>query len=120
MIKEKMKAEEALEKGRMLPYVMIRALSEVYIGYQKEGEIDLSQLEEARFFDDITEIRLIRYENNWLATYIRLEEQDKVLKHVYKIANARFGKRLETAWILASDEDGQTYIAEEKLSGWGE
>ena len=121
MKQEKITISEALEEGEKLPYAMIRTLSSVYVGLNKKREeIDplLPELEEARFFSDKTEIKILYKDDDLIAIRAEEEHSDNGLVRKYSIANTEFGKTLWVSCDLEQDEDGQTYIRAERLIGW--
>ena len=112
---------EAFETSEKMPYTMIRTLSSVYLGANPKREKTdefLSELEEIRFFNDKTEIKILRKENNLVAIQTEEEPSDNCLVKTYPIANSEFGKALQISYNLSQDEDGQTYISGERFSGW--
>ena len=120
MIKRSIDLSEALELGGKMPFVWIRFLSAIYIGKNEDIEKKLDELEEARFFDSEKEVKIIRNGNCLQAWYSCLQSGDRVWKRSYTVRNPEFGGKIHVTCILNSDEDGQTYISDEKLSGWEE
>lgn len=121
MKQEKITISKALEEGEKLPYAMIRTLSSVYVGLNKKREeIDplLPELEEARFFGDKMEIKILYKDDDLIAIRTEEELSDNGLVKKYTIANTEFGKTLWVSCDLEQDEDGQTYIRTERLIGW--
>ena len=121
MKQKKLNLSEAFEAGEKLPYAMIRTLSSVYVGENrsmKNMEPLLDELEEARFFNDKTEIKILRKDTDLMAVQTDAEPSDHCLVKTYSIANPEFGKTLQVACDLGQDEDGQTYICGERLIGW--
>lgn len=112
---------EAFEAGEKMTYMMSRTLSSVYLGMNSKREKTdefLSELEEIRFFNEKTEIKILRKENNLVAIQTEEEPSDNCLVKIYPIANPEFGKTLQISYNLSQDEDGQTYISDERFSGW--
>lgn len=120
MIIEKLDLTDALESGHELPYVWIHELSRVYIGKNMDVDLQLEEVEEVRFFNGKTEVKIIRMEEELQAWRITEEADDHVISHSYAICNQEFGGKLSVAWMLDADEDGQTYIKGERLNGWEE
>lgn len=118
MMKKEIDLSQALELGHKLPYVWIRSLSSVYMGKNNFQDKQLEELEEARFFDGDTEIKIIRIAQKLHAWYTCLDAEDCIMKYSYNVRNPEFGGKIQVSQILDSDEDGQTYICDEKLSGW--
>lgn len=118
MIQKKLELTEALKESRFMPYAMIRTLSTVYIGTYKNEEELLEEWEDARFFDEKKEICFFRKDEKLQAVRKEEEENDSVIIHICEIGNPEFGRRIKIAWQLSTDEDGQTYISGERLSGW--
>lgn len=120
MTVKKIDLPEALERGRKLPFAWVRSLSFAYVGRNKEIEDELEEVEEARFFDEKTEIKILRTVDGLQAWCCEAEPDDHVLEHSYKVRNPEFGKEIRVTWMLDVDEDGQTYISGGRLSGWKE
>lgn len=118
MIQKKMEVAEALKESHVMPYAMIRTLSTMYIGEYKDEEELLDEWEEAHFFDEDKEICFFRRDEKLQAVSKEKEENDSVIIHSYEIENPEFGKKIKIAWQLSTDEDGQTYISGERLTGW--
>ena len=120
MIIEKLDLTDALEAGHELPYVWIHELSRVYIGKNTDVDLQLEEVEEVRFFDEKAEVKIVRMETELQAWRITAEPDDHVIRHSYAICNQEFGGKLSVTWMLDADEDGQTYVKGERLSGWEE
>lgn len=120
MIIEKLDLMDALESGHELPYVWIHELSRVYIGKSTGVDLQLEEVEEVRFFDEKSEVKIVRMEMGLQAWRMTAEPDDHVIRHSYAICNEEFGGKLSVAWMLDADEDGQTYIKGERLNGWEE
>lgn len=119
MKKEKIRIEQALEKGKQLPYAMIRSLSKVELGNTPES-VDLEELLEARFFDKSQEVRIFRKEQGLQAALIKADSgEEDCFVETYTLANqSLFGKELRVCYHLAYDEDGQAYVEVGRLVGW--
>lgn len=118
MIQKKLELVEALKESHDMPYAMIRTLSTVYIGKYKNEEKLLNEWEEARFFDEKKEIRFFRKDDKLQAASMEGEKEDSVISRFYPTGNPEFGKKIKVTWQLSTDEDGQTYICGERLTGW--
>ncbi|MCD8340864.1 MAG: hypothetical protein LUC87_01775 [Clostridiales bacterium] len=115
---EPLSPEEALERGRRLPYALIRCYSSVTLG-ETPADIDLAEVLEARFFDATREVRLFRQEGALRGAACEQVGDGNYLEECYKLANKdRFGETLTVRRDLWADEDGQTYVAATRLAGW--
>ncbi|MCD7886940.1 MAG: hypothetical protein LUG44_04905 [Clostridiales bacterium] len=115
---EKLSPSEALERGRALPFALVRCYSSVTLG-KTPADVDTDQLLEARFFDATQEVRLFRQAGGLRAVACEQEAGDDFLEERYKLANQdRFGETLTVRYDLSADEDGQTYVASTRLAGW--
>lgn len=121
MKKQKIKLQEALSRGRELPYLMIRSLSRVTLGKTSQNNIDIDKLDEiieARFFDETEEVRLFYRNGEMCAVHFTEEQGDKPIRKTYDIANPFFGGTLTVSSDLTFDEDGQAMVGGVRLSGW--
>ncbi len=114
---ERISAEEALRRGRKLPYALIRTVSSVTLGENPE-QIETEELLEARFFSDTEEIRLFRQDRELKGAAFIQEMGDCYLEKAYQIENPRLGRQITVRYELDADEDGQTYISSTRISGW--
>lgn len=115
---EKVSPEKALERGRTLPFALVRCYSSVTLG-KTPADVDTDQLLEARFFDATHEVRLFRQEGGLRAVACEQEVGDDYLEEQYELVNEkRFGKTLTVRHDLSADEDGQTYVASTRLAGY--
>lgn len=118
MKREKLDVQEALRRGRALPYGWICTLSGVSLG-PVSGELPLEELIEARFFGPAEEVRIFRREGQLQAAVLAEEPGDQILAETYPIQNkALFGMALTVHQILDEDEDGQCYVAAVRLADW--
>lgn len=118
MRSEPISIQEALERGRKLPYALIRSLSGVTLGPTPEN-VDLSEVIEARFFHETEEVRLFRDETKLQAVCLTSDESDITIDKRCELANKSvFGKSITVKEILGFDGDGQAYIACTRLTGW--
>lgn len=115
---EKMQVQEALTWGITLPYAYLRRLSTVYLG-KTPAEIELTELQEARFFDGQQEIRIFRRGDDFAAIRLWMEKEDHYMEETYDImGRGEWGKSLKIRHILHADEDGQTYVQATCLVDW--
>lgn len=117
MKRESMSAETALAEGRTLPYALIRTLSGVTLGPTPEG-VEQAELLEARFFDARREIRVFVRDGCLCGASLTHEEGDKELIKTEKLLGSKFGGSVTLCRVLETDEDGQTYFAATRLTGW--
>ena len=114
---EKLTVQQAVEQGRELPFVLIRSLSSIYIGRIREiGSMD--ELLEARFFGEDQEIRIFHKGEELAAVCLKKEASDRELMEKFAVANERFGKSITVCSTLEADEDGQSYVAQKRLTHW--
>ncbi|MCC8064914.1 MAG: hypothetical protein LIO70_07515 [Clostridiales bacterium] len=115
---ELLSPEEALERGRQLPYALIRCYSSVTLRETPE-HIALEEVLEARFFNATEEARLFRQEGALRGAACEQVGEEGYLEERYKLANdKRFGEKLTVRRDLWADEDGQTYVVATRLAGW--
>ena len=118
MRSESLCIQEALERGRKLPYALIRSFSRVTLGPTPEN-VDLSELIEARFFHEVEEVRLFRDETGLQAVCLTSDESDITIDKRCELVNKSvLGRSITVQEILDFDEDGQAYIACTRLTGW--
>lgn len=116
---ERLTVEEALRRGRALPWALVRSLGGMSLGATPR-EIDTAELVEACFFDARTEVRLFRRDGALQGAALTGEDGDNALERAYNIENPAYGARLKLSSVLEADEDGQTYIAATRICGWEE
>ena len=114
---ETLTVQEALDRGRALPWALVRSLSEVTLG-RTPAVIDREELIEARFFSPGEEIRVFRANGVWTAARLEGEPEDSRITRTYGIGNPKFGTALTVCYTLEADEDGQTSLAAARLTGW--
>ena len=114
---ERLTAAEAIERGRVLPWALVRCLSRVTLG-PVPAEIDPEELIEARFFSADEEIRVFRSCGELQAVRLCGEPGDNTLERTYLVKNPRFGSALTVCRLLEADEDGQMNLTTARLTGW--
>lgn len=115
---ERLEVSQALDRGKALPYALIRSLSRVTLGPTPK-DIDLPELIEARFFSSDEEVRIFQGETGLQAACVWEGSGDTVIEHTDKLANkALFGRSMTVRQHLSFDEDGQAYVALTRLAGW--
>lgn len=114
---ETLTVQEALERGRALPWAWVRCLSQVTLG-ETPAEISREELIEARFFSAGEEIRVFRANGVWTAARLEGEAEDSQITRTYDIENPKFGTAITVCYTLEADEDGQTRLAAARLVGW--
>ena len=112
-----MDVKAALERGKTLPWALVRTQSGAAQGPAPEA-VDLAELMEARFFGPQEEIRLFPGESGFQAVRVAGEEGDEELEERRALANSRFGAAVTVRSTLGFDEDGQAYIISARLAGW--
>lgn len=117
-MRERLEVDRALERGRSLPYALVRSLSKVELG-PAPAEIDLSELTEARFFGPDEEVRIFLGEDGLRAARFWKGAEDTVIERKHTLANRDlFGRSVTIQQFLTFDGDGQAAIAYTRLSGW--
>lgn len=116
---ESLTIQEALERGRALPWALVRCLSQVSLG-PVPADISREELLEARFFGVNEEIRVFRSCGQLRAVQLQGEPEDNLLERTYQIENPKFGKTLTVCYVLEADEDGQMNLTTARLTGWEE
>lgn len=115
---ETLEVNQALSRGRTLPYALIRSLSRVTLGPMTD-EIDLDELIEARFFDSEQEVRIFHGETGLQAARLWDGTEDTVIERTYALANTTlFGQFITVKQLLDFDEDGQACVSCIRLAGW--
>lgn len=114
---ETLDSKQALAEGAKLPFVMLQTVSAVVFA-KNPYTIEETEINEARFFDEQTEIRIFRQDGELQAVCLTEEASDRCIKETYEFANKVLGKELEICRVLDTDEDGQTYITATRLTGW--
>lgn len=113
---ELMTLNEALERGREFPYSFIMEYSRLYIGKNTE-ELKPDELTEARFFAYGGELRIYKDEEGFKGFLLTETEEDEFIDKTVKLLHG-FGKTLTLRYLLASDEDGQTFIKYTRMVQW--
>ena len=114
---ESLTVQEALERGRALPWALVRCLSQVTLG-PVPTDISQEELTEARFFSVNEEIRVFRSCGQLRAVRLQGELEDNMLERTYKIENPKFGKAFTVCYLLEADKDGQMHLTTARLTGW--
>lgn len=114
---ESLNRKQALAEGAKLPFVMLQTVSAVVFA-KNPYAIEEAEINEARFFDEKTEIRVFRRDGELQAVRLTEEGSDSCIKETYEFENPTLGKELEICRVLDTDEDGQTYVAATRLTGW--
>lgn len=117
-LSESLSPDAALERGRALPYALLRTFSAVSLGPTPETLPALEELLEARFFSRDEEIRVFRDGGTLRAVALREASGTVTLESAYEIDNASFGRSLTVRETLGFDDDGQAYVVMSRLSGW--
>lgn len=114
---EQLDVQQAVSAGCALPFAMIRSLSQTALGYAPSS-VETEELLEARFFSGEQEIRIFRDGDGLRAVRLTGEPGDRVLEQTCPLENRQFGRELTLLRVLEWDEDGQTYVAATRLTGW--
>ena len=115
---ESLAVQEALDRGRTLPWAWVRCLSQVALG-PVPSDIDQEELIEARFFSADEEIRMFRAGGQLRAVLLRGEPEDNTLERTYQIENKKkFGETITICYTMEADEDGQMSLGTVRLTGW--
>ncbi len=117
MKSEVLTVEDALERGRVLPWALVRSLSAVVLGPVPE-KIQTEELMEARFFDSREEIRIFRSNGRLRAARLTEGPEDVVIRRTYAVENPEFGKAITVCYFVEADEDGQCRLSSARLAGW--
>ncbi|MBR1496557.1 MAG: hypothetical protein IJ617_02900 [Oscillospiraceae bacterium] len=110
--------EEALARGRALPWALVRGLSTVSLGPVPAELPPEEELIELRFFSEQEEIRVFRREDVLCAARMTEEEGADLLDSEMKPENRRFGKKMLLRQTVDYDEDGQARLSSPRLCGW--
>ena len=114
---ERLTAEEAIRRGLMLPFALIRTVSSVSLG-NTPAQIETDELLEARFFSDVQEVRLFRRDGQLQGAVLKQEAAKNYWEKAYRVENPVLGSELVVRYELEADEDGQTYVSAARLAGW--
>ena len=117
-LSETLSPEAALERGRRLPFALLRTFSAVSLGHTPATLPDAGELLEACFFSADEEIRLFRDDGVLQAVSLRETPEAHTLENAYEIGNPAFGRLLTVRETLDFDEDGQAYVALSRLADW--
>ena len=114
---ERLTAEEAIQRGLMLPFALIRRISSVSLG-NTPTQIETEELLDARFFSDTEEVRLFRRDGLLQGVVLKQDADKDYLEKIYRIENPALGREIVVRYELEADEDGQTYVSAARLAGW--
>ena len=114
---ERLTAEEAIRRGLMLPFALIRTVSSVSLG-NTPTQIETDELLEARFFSDVQEVRLFRRDGQLQGAVLKQEAAKNYWEKAYRVENPALGSEIVVRYELEADEDGQTYVSAARLAGW--
>lgn len=114
---ERLTAEEAIQRGLMLPFALIRRISSVSLG-NTPTQIETEELLDARFFSDTEEVRLFRRDGLLQGAVLKQDADKDYLEKIYRIENPALGREIVVRYELEADEDGQTYVSAARLAGW--
>lgn len=117
-LSETLSPETALERGRRLPFALLRTFSAVSLGSTPATLPADGELLDARFFSADEEIRLFRDDGVLQALSLRETPQAHTLENAYEIGNPAFGRLLTVRETIDFDEDGQAYVALSRLADW--
>ena len=114
---ERLTAEEAIRRGLMLPFALIRTVSSISLG-NTPAQIETEELLDARFFSDTEEVRLFRRDGQLQGAVLKQDADKDYLEKIYRIENPALGREIVVRYELEADEDGQTYVSAARLAGW--
>ena len=114
---ERLTAEEAIRRGLMLPFALIRTVSSISLG-NTPAQIETEELLDARFFSDVQEVRLFRRDGQLQGAVLKQDADKDYLEKIYRIENPALGREIVVRYELEADEDGQTYVSAARLAGW--
>ena len=114
---ERLTAEEAIRRGLMLPFALIRTVSSISLG-NTPAQIETDELLEARFFSDVQEVRLFRRDGQLQGAVLKQEAAKNYWEKAYRVENPVLGSELVVRYEREADEDGQTYVSAARLAGW--
>ena len=114
---ERLTAEEAIRRGLMLPFALIRTVSSISLG-NTPAQIETEELLDALFFSDTEEVRLFRRDGQLQGAVLKQDADKDYLEKIYRIENPALGREIVVRYELEADEDGQTYVSAARLAGW--
>jgi hypothetical protein len=117
MKRDTLEPNEALERGKTLPWAFIREYSRVTLGRTPE-DVDPEEILEAFFFSPEEEIRLWRQDGSLRAAALTEEAGDRFLEERFGVDDPRLGREITVRKYISFDGDGQACITAVRLSGW--
>ena len=114
---EKLDFEIAKTKLAEYKNSLVYYISSTELARDEFREVNWSQCNEARFFSEDSELRFFRDGDNWIASRLSDDPEDKSCDIKYELDN-RFvsvGKVIIVREYLKPDEDGQMFIVAKRL-----
>ena len=112
-----MDVQEALERGKQMPFALVRSLSAVSLG-PSPAEVDEEDLLEARFFSAEEEIRVFRRDGTLQAAVRRETGEERFSDRTYAVSGPGLGAQITVRSYMDFDEDGQAYWRGLRLVDW--
>ena len=103
---ERLTAEEAIRRGLMLPFALIRTVSSISLG-NTPAQIETDELLEARFFSDVQEVRLFRRDGQLQGAVLKQEAAKNYWEKAYRVENPVLGSELVVRYELEADGPGR-------------
>lgn len=113
--------DQARQQAKSYPFVLVRELSQIWLGETQEANINWGEATELRFFSEQSELRFFGGAGRLRA--VLLEDGDEAdslhQDRTFSLAHKRyFGKSLTIREHFGYDEDGQLFVRASRLKGW--
>ena len=116
---EKMNVHDAIERGRMQPYALIRSISSFSLGPTPAILPPTEEILEARFFSTEGEYRIFHNGTELIAAFFSEEPGEEYVDSRYAIENNK-SQTISIRQVIDYDEDGQAVLHSGRLTGWKE
>jgi len=105
--------QEAMEKGRQMPFAAINTYSGYTVGKTADTELpETEEIIEARFFDADSEIRIFTSDSGLQAVEVTDSPDDRTIEAVYSL---RDSAKVAVRRYIGFDDDGQAYISYSRM-----
>ncbi len=118
--KRNLSVKEAMQEGFKKKFALVHMISEVFLGSCKNLKIlNEEEILEARYFDESSEIRIFRDDNQLraLEIYDTTDEDTEIFRYEIDSNFKSAGKILLVKEYYAEDEDGQSFVKLKRLYG---
>lgn len=116
---ERLTITDAIERGRTLPYALIRSISSFYLGPTPLSLPPTEEILEVRFFSAEGEYRIFHNGTELAAVYLTEELDEEYIDSAYVLEN-NAAQTIFVRQTIGYDEDGQAVLHSGRLTGWKE